>query len=46
MKLRKIYNIILEDKIISTNFSLKNILAELKEIRKTEPKAYIQECFV
>ncbi len=45
MKLRRIYNIIINDIIYDTSSNFTYISKVLKDIRRTEPKAYIQTCF-
>ncbi len=45
MKLNRIYNIIINDIIYDTSSSIAYITKALKEIRRTEPKAYIQTCY-
>ena len=45
MKLHRIYNIIINDIIYATSSNYQHILKMFDEIRKTEPKAYVQICF-
>ena len=46
MKKRTFYNIVLNEKIIATSTKIKEILDELKELRKTEPGAYVITYYV
>ena len=42
MKLRRIYNIVINDVVYATSSSYQQILKMFDDIRKTEPKAYIE----
>ena len=45
MKLRKIYIIIIDDIVYATSTNYKQILDMFWQIKKNEPKAYIQEYY-
>lgn len=45
MRLNKIYNIIVNDIIVSTGRNFNAIMKEFAEIRKSEPKAWVQTCY-
>ena len=45
MKLNRIYNIVVNDIIIATSRNMNAIMKEFTEIRKSEPKAWIQTCY-
>ena len=45
MRLNKIYNIVVNDIIISTSRNFNAIMNEFKEIKKSEPKAWVQTCY-
>lgn len=45
MKLHKIYNIVINDIIVYTSNRMQDVIKALDDIRKSEPKAYIQTCY-
>lgn len=45
MKMMITYNIVVNDIIVATSRNLNKIMDELKEIRKTESKAWLQTCY-
>lgn len=45
MKLRRTYNIIVNDIIIFTTSKMQEVITAFDEVRKSEPKAYIQTCY-
>lgn len=45
MKLHTLYHIIINDIIVYTSSNYTKVVDELKAIRKTEPKAYVQPCY-